>query len=163
LPGDRRSEIIEHVMRRRLATFLSLPSSDRRLLMRAATAVAAARVMVKLMPLRTARGALVGSQRRLRAAPSNIACLRPPAERIIWAVEAAGRAIPGGGNCLVQALAAEALMLRAGYACDLRIGVARDGARNMAAHAWLVAPDGKVLIGDFDLDRYRPMASTGRP
>lgn len=151
------------MIRRRLATFLSVPPSDRRLLMRAAAAVATARVMVKLMPLRTARNVIVRSQGRQRATSSSGAREQPAAERIIWAVEAAGRAIPGGGNCLVQALAAEALMLRAGYPCDLRIGVARDDASEMAAHAWLVAPDGKVLIGDFDLDRYRPMASTPRP
>ncbi len=150
-------ESISSVMGRRFAKFRSLSGADRRLLIRAALRLMAARLALRLMPLKAARRVVVGNPRRLRpAAP-------PPAERIVWAVEAAGRALPGARNCLIQALAAQAMLLRAGYPCDLRIGVARDGAPQMAAHAWLVAGDGSVLIGDFEPGRYRPLASSGRP
>jgi hypothetical protein len=145
-------------MRRRLAKFRSLPCADRRLLMRAAMALVTARLALKVMPFRAARNAIARGQALIRVpAPP------PPADRIVWAVETAGRAIPGARNCLVQALAAEAILLRAGYRCDLRIGAAKDHARELAAHAWLVSGDGKVLIGDFELDRYHPLAAPERP
>lgn len=142
-------------MGRRVAKFCNLSGADQRLLIRAATALVTARLARRMMPLRTARKAVIRSQAILRT-PSPLA-----AERIVWAVETAGSVIPGAGNCLVRALAAEAILIRAGYRCDLRIGVARDGADEMAAHAWLENGDGKVLIGDFNLDRYRALAPVG--
>lgn len=148
----------------RLAKFRRLPRDDRNLLLRAALTLAAARLALKLMPLQNARKAIVGKLGRLQCASAGgIAAPSPAAERIVWAIETAGRALPGGGNCLLQALAAEAMMLRAGHHCELRIGVAKNGVQQMAAHAWLVAGDGSVLIGDFELGRYHPLASPVRP
>lgn len=145
----------DHQLRSRITRLRSLSRADRRLLMRAAIALATARVALRVMRLRAARNTVVRSQAAMRisAAP----------ERIVWAVETAGRAIPGGQNCLVKALAAEAILLGAGHQCELRIGVAKSGSRDLAAHAWLETSDGKVVIGDFELDRYRPLPSLGRP
>lgn len=142
-------------MGHRITKFRNLSAVDRHVLMRAAIALATARLALKLMPFRAAREVVLRSQARYRG-PSV-----PPAERIVWAVETAGRAIPGAHNCLVQALAAEAILLRAGHRCDLRIGVAKDGTSDLAAHAWLENGQGKVLIGDFALDRYHPLAMPG--
>ncbi|MGZ6212905.1 MAG: lasso peptide biosynthesis B2 protein, partial [Candidatus Binataceae bacterium] len=75
-----------------------------------------------------------------------------------WAVEAMGRAIPGMKNCLVQAIAAEAMLIRAGHPCEFRIGAAKTGPRELIAHAWLESK-GKVLIGEFELDRYTPLVA----
>jgi Transglutaminase-like superfamily len=144
-------------MRQRVVKFRRLSRADRRVLMRAAMALVTARVALKLMPLRAARRVIIRSQALARL-PSP-----PPAERIVWAVETAGRAIPGARNCLVQALAAEAILLCAGHRCDLRIGVAKDGTRELAAHAWLENGEGEVLIGRFDLDRYRALAMPEGP
>ena len=51
-------------------------------------------------------------------------------------------------TCLVQALAADAILRRRGLACELRIGVrARDDSTvPIEAHAW-VECDGAVAIG----------------
>lgn len=140
-------------MGNRITKFRSLSPLDRRLLMRAAMALVTARIAVRTMPLRTARKAVLRSQ-KLRSALLS----PPPIERVVWAVETAGRAIPGASNCLVQALAAEAILMRAGYRCDLRIGVAKDGDQGLDAHAWLENGDGEVLIGRYNLSRYRPLA-----
>jgi hypothetical protein len=84
----------------------------------------------------------------------------PPIDRIAWAVRAAGRFIPGGTNCLVRALATQSLLGQYGYRSELRIGVrkAADGA--LAAHAWLESA-GAVVIGEFELDHYVPLAAPG--
>ena len=67
-----------------------------------------------------------------------------PAERIAWAVAAAGRGIPRA-TCLVQALAAQVLLARHGHVAQLRIGVAR-ATEGIAAHAWLER-DGEPIFG----------------
>lgn len=137
-------------MTRRLAKFLRLSFSDQRLLMRAALAVVGAKLAIRTLSLPAARAAVTRLER-----PGWIA-MPARADRIVWAVETAGGAIPGMKNCLVQAVAAEAMLIRAGHPCELRIGAAKNGPRELIAHAWLES-EGRVLIGDFELDRYAPL------
>jgi hypothetical protein len=66
-------------------------------------------------------------------------------EHISIAVQSCARLVPGA-SCLTQALAAEVLMKRRGYACKLRIGVARDSAGPLRAHAWLES-SGVAVVG----------------
>lgn|SRR5215472_6594395 len=142
-------------MARRLIRFFRRPFSDQRLLLRAALSVAAARLATRILPLPAARSA--------------VRCIQPPGrvssrasvERLIWAVDAASRAIPGMKNCLVQAVAAEAMLARAGHACELRIGGAKNESQEFIAHAWLES-GGRVLIGEFERERYAPMAAPRR-
>jgi len=137
-------------MTRRLAKFFRLSFSDQRLLMRAALAVVSAKLAISTLRLPAARAALMRLERLGWV-------VRPArAARIVWAVETAGGAIPGMKNCLVQAVAAEAMLIRAGHPCELRIGAAKKGSRELIAHAWLES-EGRVLIGDFELDRYAPL------
>ena len=68
-----------------------------------------------------------------------------PAERIAWAVSAAGRRVPGGGHCLARALTAQTLLARYGYPARLRIGVAHTTQQGFHAHAWVETRDGVVL------------------
>ena len=137
-------------MARRLAKFLRLSSSDRRLLMRAALAVVSAKLAVRTLRLPAARAAVTRLER--------LGWIVTPAraDRIVWAVETVGRAIPGMKNCLVQAVAAEAMLIRAGHRCELRIGAVKNGPDELIAHAWLES-EGRILIGEFELDRYTPL------
>ena len=82
----------------------------------------------------------------------------PTIERIRWAVRAAGRLIPGGTNCLVRALATQALLGQYGYRSALRIGVRKAEDGGLAAHAWLESA-GAVVIGEFELEHYVPLAA----
>ena len=68
-----------------------------------------------------------------------------PAERIAWAVRAAGRRVPGGQNCLARALTAQTLLARYGHPAWLRIGVAHTTQQGFHAHAWVETRDGVVL------------------
>jgi len=85
---------------------------------------------------------------------------RPTIERVSWAVRAASRFVPGASNCLVRALATQALLGKYGYRSELRIGVRKAADAGLAAHAWLES-DGAVVIGEFELDHYVPLAPPG--
>ena len=76
-------------------------------------------------------------------------------ERVGWAVLKASRYIPGSRHCLTQALVAKTLLGNQGRAIDVRIGVAKDEAGRLIAHAWLEA-EGKPIFGvtESQLDRY---------
>lgn len=139
-------------MARRLAKFFRLSFSDQRLLMRAALAVVSAKLAIRTLRLPAARAAVT----RLECLGWFVTPAHP--DRIIWAVEAAGRAIPCMKNCLVQAVAAEAMLIRAGHPCELRIGAAKNGPGELIAHAWLES-EGRVLIGEFELERYTPLVA----
>jgi hypothetical protein len=137
-------------MARRLVSFFRLPFSDQALLIRATLAVVNAKLATRTLPLPKAR-AIVTRQQRLGRTGVPVR-----ADRIVWAVETASRAIPGMKNCLVQAVAAEAMLIQAGYPCELRVGVAKKGPDELIAHAW-VESEGRVVIGEFELERYTPM------
>src|SRR5258705_1416566 len=126
-------------MARRLIRFFQLPFSDQRLLLRAALAVVSAKLAIRTLRLPVARTAVARLERLgWIVAPTAV-------DRIVWAVEAAGRALPGMHNCLVQAVAAEAMLTPAGHPCELRIGAAKNGA-GLIAQAWLES-ERRVLIG----------------
>lgn len=117
------------------------------LLLLALLAVAIFRVALWLLPLRSV----------LRA-PLLLRVRQPTgdAERIVWAVMLAARAVPAA-SCLVQALAAQALLAACGYASELRFGVVRGPQGTLEAHAWL-EQHGRVVIGQLaDLARYRSL------
>jgi hypothetical protein len=78
------------------------------------------------------------------------------AERVVWAVKAASKRTVGPTTCLVEALAAQAVLAAHGHAAKLRLGVARAGTEgSVQAHAW-VESEGSVVIGGSaaDLDRF---------
>jgi hypothetical protein len=66
-------------------------------------------------------------------------------DRAVWSVGAARRLAPGA-TCLIQALALEALLARAGQPARLCVGVAREPGGPLQAHAWLEA-SGRILLG----------------
>ncbi len=136
------------------AKFLQLPGSERRLVIGAALTVGLVRLGLWTLPLATVRRR-VGNFGRRAVLPS-----RPAAERISWAVAAAARFVPGASNCLVRALAVEAMLGRFGYQSQLKIGVGKTATGQFEAHAWLES-EGRTLIGQFDLGRYTEMAGPG--
>jgi Transglutaminase-like superfamily len=88
--------------------------------------------------------------------PSRSSVAPPSVDRISWAVRAVSRFIPGASNCLVRALATQALLGRFGYRSELRIGVRKDPDGSLAAHAWLESA-GATVIGEFALGDYVPL------
>jgi hypothetical protein len=128
--------------------FLRLSWREQRLVAGAVFALSAVRIGLIALPFATIRGIVARRYRRLDDKAS-----RPTLERVTWAIEAASHYVPGGSNCLVRALASEYVLGRHGYPCELKIGVAKGAAGEFAAHAWLES-DGRVVIGEFEVDRY---------
>ena len=56
--------------------------------------------------------------------------------RIVWAIDAVSRRVPGA-TCLVYSLALQRLLSRHGHVSELHIGVAKQSGI-LAAHAWIV-------------------------
>jgi hypothetical protein len=70
---------------------------------------------------------------------------------VSWAVAIVAARVPPA-TCLVQALAAGAMLQRRGLACELRLGVRNrtaEGGAAIEAHAW-VECDGRVAVGAVD-------------
>jgi hypothetical protein len=115
----------------------------------AAVWVCAVRIALWIMPLRRLRPlADYFGTRVMRPERA------PSANHLSWAVSAASRYIPQA-SCLTQAIALHILLKRAGYPSRVRIGVAKEHGK-FASHAWVESQD-KIIIGNFELQRYTPM------
>ena len=111
---------------KQLAKFLNLAAGERRLLVSALFCLVAIKIGLWTLSLQQ----LVERLETLKVS-KNVRVRNPqPAERIAWAVRAASRYLPGTGNCLVQSLAAQAMLARRGYSSHLRIGVAKTKAND---------------------------------
>ncbi len=135
----------------------ALTAADRRLLAETGLLLLFVRIGLTLLPFRVVRRLSAGIR------PSGRELDPEFPGRVAWAVAALGRRLPGG-TCLVQSLAAHALLRRAGHHAEIHIGVrARedDAAGSLAAHAW-VECDGRIVAGDVgDLPEYRVLQPAG--
>lgn len=127
--------------------FSSLDRLDRRLLLEATALMAFAWTGLRLLPLPTLRRILdhyVGSRTGLNAPQLRLQVIG----RVRWAVTAVAARFPVSATCLVQALAADAILRRRGLVSELCIGVRvlGSGSVPIGAHAW-VQCDGAVAIG----------------
>ena len=127
-----------------LKRFLHLSKQERLLVFQAVFAMYLIRLSLALFSLRTVHRLAVNITWRCDESLS--------ADRIVWAVRSAARFVPGS-TCLVQALAAQALLMRYGYRTLLTIGVAKNENNRLGAHAWVTCED-EVLIGGHEAANY---------
>jgi len=83
--------------------------------------------------------------------------------RVAWAVTAAARQLPASMNCLVKAVAADAMLRRRGFASELHFGVRESGhgVKRLDAHAW-VECHGEVVVGAIErLSNYAVLSAPG--
>lgn len=138
---------------RNLRKFLRLPRLERHLLFVSIILLWASRLGLWLLPFQALRHFLwkVALSTRTITPTSSV---RP--DKIAWAVSTASRCVPAA-TCLTQALAGEVLLVQHGEPAVLRIGVIKNEAGNLKAHAW-VESRGRIMIGDSrDLFRYTPL------
>jgi len=131
-----------------LHKFRAQPAKDRQILGRAFFLLVIIRLGLWLVPFRTLQKSL---ERLFPCQDTSKEQLFSP-EKYSWAVRAVSPYVPSA-TCLTQALTLQALLSREGIHSDLRIGVARDDASGIIAHAW-VEIDGAVIIGGQERDRY---------
>lgn len=128
--------------------FWALRATDRGLVIEAAVLLAVVRIGLSLIPFQTLRRLLDryadGRRRGAALGSSN----EPPA-RVVWAVTSVARGWPRATTCLIEALAADAMLRRRACACEIRFGVRppSGAAGPLDAHAW-VEHNGVVVLGE---------------
>jgi hypothetical protein len=146
--------------------FTSLDRLNRRLVLEAALVMAFVWTGLRLLRFPTLRRMLD----RYAATSSPVHVGTSPSRtigKVRWAISAVAARFPSA-TCLVQALAADAILRRRGLAPELRIGIrARShSARPIEAHAW-VECDGSVAIGSIenlsDFTLLKPASVIGNP
>jgi hypothetical protein len=134
---------------RRLSKFFQQTPSNQWFLLKTTTLLVLVKTALVLMPFQRLYRLLQHLSRPGKP-------VRGDYRQVVEAVELSSRNMPFTATCLVRALTAQVLLLRAGYPSELRIGVARSIDGKMEAHAWIVY-QGKIIIGDRnDLSRYIP-------
>lgn len=128
-----------------LHKFWQLSASDRNLLLQAAFLLNFSRLGLRLLPFHRLRQVLARIVLQTRKRSANL----PPIERLIWAIEVVSRYLPGHVKCLARALATQGLLTQYGYPAQLRLGVIKDAANRLVAHAW-VESQGQTVIGGSD-------------
>ena len=112
----------------RLARFRRLPPEERRLMP----------VLVALLGLARLGVSHAGVERTRRAAARLCPRTSLGPKRLADLVSLAGQMLPGATPCLARAIVLEALLVEAGHAAELRIGVTpRIGRERSFAHAWV--------------------------
>ena len=138
-----------------LCKFLLLEPSEQRLLLRTGLLLWAARLGLCLLPLPTLRRLLV---RLRRTEPILVERNSKNIENIAWAIAVASRYVPAA-TCLTKALAGQILLAQHREPALLQIGVAKNEAGDLIAHAW-VETRGRIVIGDSrELSRYTQLSS----
>jgi hypothetical protein len=149
---------------RRLHSLLRLAPADRRLLIETALLLAAIRLGLSLLSFRTVLNLLAAILRKPKLETRNPepetfrsrSTQQASSNRIVWAVDLASRHVPATRNCLIRALAANALLARQHYPARLHIGVAKGTDNKLQAHAW-VESGGKVVVGGSGLEEFVPL------
>lgn len=139
----------------RLLKFLRLNHCDRYLLIKTLCLLGFVNWGLWLLPFSTLRRILDKISQ-----PSPTASITP-VDKIIWAVDVSTNFIPGA-KCLARALTCQVLMNQQGESPELRIGVAKDEAGKLKAHAW-IEHQGKVVMGYLsNLSSYTPLPTLPR-
>ncbi len=141
---------------KRLRKFLSLSSSDRKLLIQTAVLLSGIRLGLRFLSFPALRRIL---DKISKTALNSTQAYESTLNRVVWAVDIVSKYMPGGIKCLARALATQVLLARRGYLVELQIGVAKNEAGQLEAHAWIES-QGSVVIGNLkDLGRYTRLAT----
>jgi transglutaminase superfamily protein len=132
---------------RRLKRLAMLTNVERLLLLRVWLVVWVARVSLWLMPTPIVRNVV-----RQAASVAHETSI----EQSVWAVKVVSRYVLRA-TCLTQALAAQALLARAGRESLVEIGVAKNSGK-FEAHAWVVCGN-QIVIGGPNVERYSRLAT----
>jgi hypothetical protein len=139
----------QHTMMTHLHKPAEMSGRERSLLLEATPALAATRLGVWLLPLRTLRRIVA---RMATMLPDPGAVDRP--ESVVTAIVRASRCVPGA-TCSSQVLTVQTLLGRRGQPANVRIGFSGGAGRGLVGHAW-VESAGRILIGEGDLAAYAP-------
>lgn len=103
--------------------------------------------------LRRNAAAAARTARRVPAAPDSE--VAESCAQIGFIVPRAALRLPWRADCLVQALAGQAMLLRRGTAGTIAVGAAKHPDGSFEAHAWLLCGSEVILGGD--ISRFEPL------
>lgn len=136
---------------RNLAKVRQLGRAEIALLLEATFWLAAARLGLLLVPFRRIAPRL--GQSVVESAPELPATRQTQAAKIGWAVRAIARRTPWESACLAQAISAKAMLRRRGVDSTLYLGLAKDKAQALQAHAWLRCGE-EIITGKAGHERF---------
>lgn len=144
-------------MARWLSRLAGLPGTRRVMLAEACAALLAAQLQVRCLPFRrvAARLGASGAETGHEVTREQQALSR----EVEWAIAAASRRLRPRPTCLMEAVAAQALLRRRGVAATVYLGVApaRADGRQINAHAWLRCGR-RIVTGKAEAGRFRALA-----
>jgi hypothetical protein len=151
IASDRAAHVRSILAERPMKTwrsFRSLDGRNRRMVAEAAVLLLLARAGLAVLPFDILRRGLrshAGAPREMAVVPDKLV------RRVAWAVTAVAHRLPLRTTCLVESLAADAMLRRRGCVCDLRFGVRppQGASDRLAAHAW-IEHRGVVVLGEID-------------
>lgn len=132
---------------------MELGLSDKLLLVRTIPLIVLVRLALSTLPFAN----VLRICESLRTRRSFVDDARSP-KKLAWAVASVSSYIPKA-TCLTQALTLKTLLARRSFASDLRIGVKKDAAGKLEAHAWIEYEGEVILGGRHDLATYTLLPS----
>ena len=139
----------------KLTRLRGMSGTERLLIAEAACFLGLARFLIVLVPFRRIAPWLERRPRRRPRVPG------PAMVRSVRrAVLTAARHVPWNAACLPQAMAAKFMLARRGCPSTLHLGVARKGADDLIAHAWLEAGNA-IVVGEPGVGAVTPIARFG--
>lgn len=129
---------------RKIIKFIRLPFIEKKLLILSALLLVASKISLSLFSFKS----LLNYIDSLKQKPESKKTYNISEEKIVWAVEVAGKYVPYA-TCLVRAITAQALLKKYGFSSDLRIGILKNDKGKIDAHAW-IERHGKIIIGNLD-------------
>jgi hypothetical protein len=127
-----------------MKTLLTLPPKKLYLLTRVAALLLGLNIRLKRSPAKTTQRWLSRISSRGHGQEANYLNVK---RDIVWAIDALSPYF--AATCLPRALAAQTLLLQAGYETTLRIGMAKTADGKLEGHAWLER-NGDIIIGELD-------------
>ena len=131
----------------------ALDRDERRAAVRGLVWLLAARAALRIASYRVVSRAAARVPQRARARLSAEECGR--------AIRRAGR-LTRSATCLARAIAAECLLRREGWQPTLSLGVTRDAAGALRAHAWVIS-NGVTVAGGEEAAQYLPLTPSREP
>ncbi len=122
--------------------FIRLPRASQRLLIQSACFLQMIQLGLLFFSFKKIQRVLTRLKKK-----KSIQKSRPSLDQIRWAVETASRYLPSAKSCLIQSLAAQALLIRYRYPQTFQIGVAKNKNGSLKAHAW-VKSEGRFVTGE---------------
>lgn len=140
---------------RRIRRFLGYPFRFRMLLIEVLCRLVAVSLQLRLTPPSATHRIWGKSEGQVGPVSSKLTV-----DEICRAVCLGARFVPGA-NCLVQSVVARTLLRRAGYAAEIRIGVAKES-EVLKAHAWVESAGVVVFGGAVEKFTAMPQITTER-